>query len=75
MVIQDINQVDVGVYDKVKEYYKVDKYLGGLIKVFKSVHVEKIGREIQIIIPKLEREDIVKVNGVEYMPKPKKGKS
>lgn len=68
MIQTDINQVDVGVYDKVREYYRIDKKLGGLIKVFVSVHVMKMGREISVIIPNLEREDLITINGVKYEP-------
>lgn len=68
MIYSDINQVDVGVYDKVREYYKVDKKLGGLIKVFVSVHVARLGRTIQIVIPQLDREDVININGLEYTP-------
>lgn len=71
MIAHDINQVDVGVYDKVREYYRIDKKLGGLIKVFVSVHIQMMGREIAIVIPHLERDDVIKVNGVEYAPKGK----
>lgn len=68
MATHDMDKVDVGVYDKVREYYKADKYLGGLIKVFRSVHFDRMGRTIAVIIPKLEREDVITINGVEYSP-------
>lgn len=70
MATLDMDKVDVGVYDKVREYYKADKYLGGLIKVFRSIHLDRMGRTVAIIIPKLEREDIITINGVEYSPTP-----
>lgn len=72
MMNNDINQVYVVVYDKVREYFKVDRYLGGLIKVFVSDHVEKLGREIAIVAPNLDRHDVIKINGVEYIPKEEK---
>jgi hypothetical protein len=68
-VYQDINQVKVGVFDKVREYYREDKYLGGLIKVFKTEHMDRIGREVAIIIHELDRYDLIKINGIEYSPK------
>lgn len=71
MIGYDMKQVDVAVYDKVREYYRIDKKLGGLIKTFVSVRVWKLGRDIQIFIPQLEREDAIEINGMEYVPKTK----
>lgn len=69
MMYHDINQVSVSVADKVREYYRVDKKLGGLIKVFVSLYIEKLGREVSIVIPELDRYDVIKVNGHEWIPK------
>lgn len=68
MVFSDMNQAEVTVYDKVREYYRVDKKLGGLIKVFVSLRVEKIGRTVEVYFSNLDRYDEVKVNGVKYVP-------
>lgn len=67
----DIHKVDVGVYDKVREYYKVNKHLGGLIKTFRSVHMDRLGRTISIVIPHLDQHDTVLINGLEYTRKGK----
>lgn len=75
-ITNDINQVQVGVYDKVREYYRIDKKLGGLIKTFVSVRIETISRTISIYVPFLEKRDEIQINGYTYIPKPsEKGKS
>ena len=65
VIYNDINQVDVGVYDKVRVFYKTNKYLGGLIKTFVESHTDRIGRTISIVIPELDKDDVIKINGVE----------
>ena len=67
-VYRDMNKIEVGVFDKVKEYYRVDRKLGGLIKVFTSVYIDRIGREISVVIPELDKHDKITVNGIEYIP-------
>lgn len=74
-VYADIDKVDVGVYDKVREYYKADKYLGGLIKIFRTIHADRIGRTIAIIIPQLDRYDVITINGIEYRATPQQSTS
>lgn len=69
MAYQDIDKVSVTVYDKIREYYRVDKKLAGLIKVFKVTRADRYGRTIEVVIPELYRLDVIKVNGVEYEPK------
>lgn len=68
-ITNDMNQVEVGVYDKVREYYRIDKKLGGLIKTFVSVRIEMLSRTISIYAPFLEREDEIQINGHTYVPK------
>lgn len=69
MVINDMNQIEAVVYDKVRVYYRTDKKLGGLIKTFVEVRTDRLSRTVGIYAPFLEREDIVKINGVTYVPK------
>lgn len=69
MIYQDIDRVSVTVYDKVREYYRVEKKLAGLIKVFKVSHADRAGRTVEIVVPQLDHLDEIRVNGIEYIPK------
>lgn len=53
---------------KVREFYKTDSYLGGMIKIDRLLNTEKIGTEVHIYYPKLDRYDEVFVNGTKYFP-------
>ncbi len=68
MVYNDINQAEVVVYDKVREYFKADKKLGGLIKVFTTQRSENLGRTIDVCIPFLDIYDEVRIDGHPYAP-------
>jgi hypothetical protein len=63
-VSNDLNQIEVAVYDRVREYLRVDKHLGGLIKTFVSIRADKLGREVKIYIPELEPTDSIEINGM-----------
>jgi hypothetical protein len=62
------DKLDVAVYDKVRVYYKVNKKLGGLIKVFSESRIERLGRTITVVYPKLDKEDRIMINGILYEP-------
>ena len=71
MIYQQISP-KVSVAEKIKEYYKVNKYLGGLIKVTEVLRTESMGREICVFIPELNKHDVLLINGVKFAPTPEK---
>lgn len=68
MIIES-NHPIVSVVDKVREYYKVNKKLGGLITVTETVYQEKWGRDLLVVFPKMSKHDKVFINGHEFIPK------
>ena len=52
MIIES-NHPIISVVDKVREYYKVNKKLGGLITVTETVYQEKWGRDLLVVFPKM----------------------
>lgn len=48
--IQDTSS-KVTVVERFREYYKTNKYLGGLIKVNRVIYIDKIGQEVHIRVP------------------------
>ena len=69
MVGNEIKTVEVVVADKIREYYKEDKKLGGVITIHTVEHIDVLWREINIRVPFLDRQDKILINGVEYAPK------
>jgi hypothetical protein len=61
--MQTINEpVRIAIKAKKRDYYVVDKYLGGLIKVRRVVKTDTLRKELYIIAPKT---DVVFLNGKE----------
>lgn len=50
-----------------REYYKTDKYLGGLIKVTRLEYSDRFGQEVHITYPNPDKFDKIYVNGKEMM--------
>lgn len=74
MVVVSFDNPKVAVATKIREYYKTDKYLGGLIKITRLLHVEKLGQTINIYLPTDFKYDEIYINGVLVAPnKLKKG--
>lgn len=70
MAVTNLHDTVVTAATKMREYYKVDQYLGGLIKVKRVVYSERVGQEVNINIPNLSQYDNIYINGVEYAPTP-----
>lgn len=68
MAVFNFDNPKVAVATKIREYYKTDKYLGGLIKITRTLHTEKMGQTINIYIPS-DKPDQIYINGVEVVPK------
>lgn len=71
MKIQNIN---VGVITKYREYYTASKKLGGLITLHTITKVEMVGDEIHLNYSQIERFDQVFVNGRKFVPEEKENK-
>lgn len=73
MMITESNKPKIGLFDKVKEYYREDKKLGGLITVTETVFMEKMGRELLIVFPNMSKHDEVFINGHRFVPQGEDG--
>ena len=58
-----VNRDSVVPYEKVREYIRIDKYLGGLIKVERVVRTDRLGDELHIITAHIPEK--VYLNGAE----------
>jgi hypothetical protein len=68
--IQDV-ETSVAVVDKIREYYSVDKRLGGLIKVTRLLYSDRAGHSVHIKVPENFKEyDEYFINGVKFVPEP-----
>ena len=68
MKIQNLN---VGVITKYREYYIASKKLGGLITLHTVTKVDMVGEEIHLNCPQIDKFDQVFVNGHKFVPEEK----
>jgi hypothetical protein len=69
VAVTNFDNPKVVVATKVRESYKTDKYLGGLIKITRLIHVEKMSQRVDIYLPADLKFDEFYINGVEVAPK------
>lgn len=68
MSVTNFDNPKVAVATKIREYYKTDDYLGGLIKITRLLHTDKLGQTINVYIPTDLMHDDIYINGIEFAP-------